>query len=256
VTTFKGEQGLSYIKIAVAVRHDHLGVKSDGLGSQTKLNGRMALFHRDLDIPIIARTSTKPFDRPISEPEENEKVQTIFFRIPVLAIPEIYDFGLVVEDQATGKMGVARQSLTIPSYESEEIMLSDIELVRSILPEGTTTESSGPPEMDLIPNPNKTFAQNEPIHFYYEIYHPHKNKNHKTPFTAQVSVSAKQDSANGFIWRVLSGFGRMVKERLVIKEFSFTLPDDLGGNKIGRSMALDMSGSPPGEYFRDGFRYW
>ncbi|MBI4552620.1 MAG: SUMF1/EgtB/PvdO family nonheme iron enzyme [Candidatus Latescibacteria bacterium] len=244
--TFRGSGNKSAVEVAFAVPMNQLGAVSDGKGAQTSLESRVTMTNAEWEDAASAATQFGPFTRPASIRPKEAGTELTTFQLPVSALPGEYTIAVSVRDAATRRVGIYRQPVMIPSYSSNQLMMSDIKLASSISP----TVKSGPfvrHRLEIVPNPTRTFAVSRPVYVYYELYNLRQDGDGKTNFKTDVTVTARQEQ-QALVWRILSGFGRLVEKPDQDKALTFSILDASASPTEARYTALDLSGSPPGRY--------
>lgn len=247
IASFRGEGNHSEVEVAIGVPMKQLGNVSDGRGGETLLDGRVAFIDAAWYDAAHASAQMGPFERPAATGGDDAATELTTFQLPVSTLPGDYTIGVSVRDAATRKIGIYRQKIAVPSYTSPYFMLSDIKLASSIRPVKRPRGAFVRNNLEIVPNPTRTFAANQPLHLYYELYNLKQNPEGNTQFETQVTVTAREPKRNLF-WRVMSGFGRLVEGPSRENALTFTIYDASQEPDAARYTEIDLSESPPGPY--------
>ena len=83
--------------------------------------------------------------------------------------PGSYNFAIEFLDEKSRNTSAQRTTLNVDSYKFDKLNLSDIVLASSI---DTTFEKTvfSTHNLEIIPNPTRTFSKDQPLYVYFEIY--------------------------------------------------------------------------------------
>ena len=209
IVTFKGEGPETYIEIAYVVPSHQLGAVSDGQGLHTWFDSHVVF--RDGDYNRMANVSKRigPIERSMEVMARKKIGVSLHTALLDMNAPAgSYRYAVEVRDEATGRIGIFEQMYTVPDYNSDSLMVSDIKLAMSIMPD----EGAGPfirHGLNIEPNPARLYQRAEPVHFYYEIYNLSLDAQGRTSYQVELEVTTKEPRHN-IIWKFLAGLGKLI----------------------------------------------
>ena len=247
VVSFQGEGNHSDVEVAIAVPIYQLGAQSDGKGTETSVEARVSLVNDDWHDAANAHAYFGPYTRPRVPKARDKGVVFTTFQLPVSVLAGDYQIATSVRDAVTRKIGIYRQPVTVASYTSPQLLISDIKLASAVT---STIRKRGPfirNNLEIVPNPTRIFAGNQSVHIYYELYNLLMNDAEQTSFRTEMTVTAIQQQ-QGVFGRLLSTFGQLITGPAQNNMLTFTLEDASTTSTTSRYTALDLSESPPGRY--------
>ncbi|MBT5872057.1 MAG: tetratricopeptide repeat protein [Candidatus Latescibacteria bacterium] len=246
--TYRGENGDTEVELAYTVPARQLGHVSDGQGERTWFKSFVVL--RDQELRRVTETMRNigPVERPPTEvPKRSAKtvVRTASLSLP--APPGSYRTSVGIRDSISQRIGIYETPLTVWDYSSNDLNLSDIKLALGVTPrsdDGAFVRHGH----KIIPNPSRLFQRSQPVFFYYEIYNLPMDSDGRTRYRTDLEISMKEQKMN-IVWRILSGFGRLVRKE---DEDSRTvlISYDGEGTKSDEYLytSVDTGDSPSGKY--------
>ncbi len=132
------------------------------------------------------------------------------------------------------------------NFKRSNLMLSDLLLASNINFNDKEAGSIKRKNINILPNPTKSFTQKGKIYLYYEIYNLDQNVNLETNFSQNIIVKNKSDESglekavNG----VLSIFGLNEKQKQLTISNNYQTHDP----DPQMYLQLDMSNYDPGNY--------
>ena len=208
IVTYKGEAE-TYVEVSYVVPSYQLGAVADGQGLNTWLNSHVVF--RDNDYNRMANVSDRigPIERPMEIVARNKigvglHTATLNMNAPAGS----YRSAVEVRDEATRRIGIFEQTVTVPDYIGDSLMVSDIKLAMSITPD----ERDGPfmrNGLKIEPNAARLYQRAEPVHFYYEVYNLTQDAQGQTSYQVELEVTTKERRRNIF-WKLLGGVGKLI----------------------------------------------
>ena len=246
--TYRGENGSTEVELAYSILARQLGHVADGQGEHTWFNSFVVLRDQELHRITETKVSIGPVERPPQEiPKRSAKsvVRTASLSLP--APPGSYRTAIGIRDSVSQRIGIYEWPLTVWDYSSNAINLSDIKLALSVTPQS----EDGPfvrRGNKITPNPSRLFQRAQPVFFYYEVYNLSQNESGRTAYRTDLEITMKEKKLNIF-WRILSGFGRLVRNPdkenqtvLISYDGEGTRPDEY------LFTSVDTGDSPSGDY--------
>ena len=209
MVTYKGEGPETYVEIGYVVPSHQLGTVSDGQGLKTWLNTHVVF--RDDDYNRMANVSKRigPIERSMEVVAGKKPGVDLHTAMLDMNAPAgSYLSAVEVRDEATRRIGIFEQVFTVPDYDSDSLMISDIKLAMSITPD----EGTGPfirHGLKIEPNPARLYQRAEPVHFYYEIYNLAQDAQGRALYQVELEVTTKERRRN-IIWKFLAGLGELI----------------------------------------------
>ena len=176
IVRFRGQNGQWRIDVNLGYPLSQLGRGPDS----TSVSIRRTLLVRDenedevfSEVGIIARNAGR------LGPDNQLMIEQKIIELP----PGAYTVAVTIEDQTTGKSGTYLKSLRLPEYIVPEIQeISDIEMasfVWSIYEPGSPFIKQ---EHMVMPLPSRVYLPDQPLAFYFEVYHLLLNEDGKTQY--------------------------------------------------------------------------
>lgn len=159
--------------------------------------------------------------------------------------PGSYYLAVQAIEERSGRTQVYGMPLRVPSYRQGKLRLSDIEMAASI------EQSSGEghfvkQNLEVIPLATRHYTQRHLVYLYYEIYGLSQDAFGQTDY--QISYRLKPRSGQSFGAKVLSGLGKLVGIDQTDEQIAISYDQTGDANNVVNYLALDLSGSEPGEY--------
>lgn len=159
--------------------------------------------------------------------------------------PGAYYLAVQAIEERSGRTQVYGMPLRVPSYRHGQLWLSDIEMAASI------EQASGEghfvkQNLEVIPLATRHYTQQHLIYLYYEIYGLSQDAFGQTDY--QISYHLKPRSGQSFGAKVLSGLGKLAGIDQNEEQIAISYDQTGDADNVVNYLALDLSGSEPGEY--------
>ena len=159
--------------------------------------------------------------------------------------PGSYYLAVQAIEERSGRTQVYGMPLRVPSYRHGKLRLSDIEMAASI--EQTTEKGHFVKQnLEVIPLATRHYTQRHLVYLYYEIYGLSQDAFGQTDY--QISYRLKPRSGQSFGAKVLSGLGKLVGIDQNEEQIAISYDQTGDADNVVNYLALDLSGSEPGEY--------
>ena len=159
--------------------------------------------------------------------------------------PGSYYLAVQAIEERSGRTQVYGMPLRVPSYRHGKLWLSDIEMAASI--EQTTGKGHFVKQnLEVIPLATRHYTQRHLVYLYYEIYGLSQDAFGQTDY--QISYRLKPRSGQSFGAKVLGGLGKLVGIDQSEEQIAISYDQTGDADNVVNYLALDLSGSEPGEY--------
>lgn len=159
--------------------------------------------------------------------------------------PGSYYLAVQAIEERSGRTQVYGMPLRVPSYRHGKLRLSDIEMAASI--EQTTGKGHFVKQnLEVIPLATRHYTQRHLIYLYYEIYGLSQDAFGQTDY--QISYRLKPRSGQSFGAKVLGGLEKLVGIDQNEEQIAISYDQTGDADNVVNYLALDLSGSEPGEY--------
>ena len=159
--------------------------------------------------------------------------------------PGSYYLAVQAIEERSGRTQVYGMPLRVPSYRHGKLWLSDIEMAASI--EQTTGKGHFVKQnLEVIPLATRHYTQRHLVYLYYEIYGLSQDAFGQTDY--QISYRLKPRSGQSFGAKVLGGLGKLVGIDQNEEQIAISYDQTGDADNVVNYLALDLSGSEPGEY--------
>ncbi|MDE2800563.1 MAG: tetratricopeptide repeat protein [Gemmatimonadota bacterium] len=159
--------------------------------------------------------------------------------------PGSYYLAVQAIEERSGRTQVYGMPLRVPSYRHGKLWLSDIEMAASI--EQTTGKGHFVKQnLEVIPLATRHYTQRHLVYLYYEIYGLSRDAFGQTDY--QISYRLKPRSGQSFGAKVLGGLGKLVGIDQNEEQIAISYDQTGDADNVVNYLALDLSGSEPGEY--------
>jgi len=160
--------------------------------------------------------------------------------------PGDYLFAIEIQDQSSKNIGRKRDKISVESFKSDSLKLSDIILavtIDSISKESEFTSRG----FEIIPNPVRHYKIGEPLYIYYEIYNLRLGPPGLTNYTVEYKINRLKKKRSAFI-RLFAGIGRLLGIEGKKEEIS-TLYSFSDVNTVEKQyLTINMETDEPGLY--------
>ena len=123
--------------------------------------------------------------------------------------PGTYEVQVQMKDLISGRTGIYRQDLTIDDYRPAELQISDIQLASTIADTGSTKFKKE--EVWIIPMPTRSYAQEQNVFAYFEIYNLTPDSFGQTRYKTEYKVRSSAMPSVGVFGAVASGLRTIFK---------------------------------------------
>ena len=206
---FRGQDGRTVLEIYYALPGEQIELVEKADSAYAYVRCAVAL--ADGNFTEIHRTAIKQI----------YGVATGFDRQKGAFLPEIlrlnvppghYELQVQAKDLTSDRTGIYRQSVDVPDYGDERLLLSDILLAASI-GEAGSMEKFQKGDIWVVPMPTRTFGKGQKIYIYYEIYNLKRDEFGRTRYKAQYRVRPVSEKSIGDLSVLLSGLSTLLKSR-------------------------------------------
>ena len=158
-----------------------------------------------------------------------------------------YTLAVQVWRPGTSLMGVYQVETPVPSYAGDTLMVSSIQVARTVAPaDSTDSDTFLRSGFKVIPSPGRVFYQAVPFFLYFEIYNLERDAFGQTRY--EVAHTVRDASQSPMLIRALSGFGRVFSggggQESVTIQYQQTGTRDWAGDYV----ELDLGKATPGLY--------
>ena len=170
MATFRGQGKQTVVELTYSIPVWQFGDVTDGNGSETFLRNQATL--RDsVSKPVFTQKFRfGPIERPkrrLSAEQSRASVYTL--AIDVQAPPGQFTAAVEMRDEALQRIGIYKKPVTIPDYQGDALMISDLKLSTGITP----TDRTGPfvrKGFNIVPHPLRAYGRGQLVYVYYEVY--------------------------------------------------------------------------------------
>ena len=237
---FKGPDGAVTLEVYFGIPVHELSFRPGEQGKPTAFLKRgFALF--DEDRRRVHRSS-RDMELYSERPLDTTQLAFVPAMERVSVTPGRYRMDLQILDLTSEKSQVYNQQTRMNSFEGETVMLSDIQLAASIRPHGGGEFAKR--DIQVIPNPSRTFLLNQSVFLYYEIYNLKKDELGATRYSVfyEIRANGKKPVRIDVIAALGKLLGRREEGEAINIEYDHVgiQADDYG------YLELDMSNTEPG----------
>lgn len=193
--TFRGHNGKTQLQINLALPIDNVALPRDP-DTVVVVERRTMLIHSHTK---EVHKTMNFIGLPIRDRERNQGFQALN-RIDQQIKPGEYELAIQTWRQNTDKMGVYRETITIPDYAKDHLMLSDIQIAHKI----TNASNVSNPRFvrgrwNIHPSPSAIFLPGIPLFVYFEIYNLTQNTFGATRYEVYYEIQMKNSDPNSTI---------------------------------------------------------
>ncbi len=205
---------------------------------------------------------TDAYQRPITESRDSAVVRPagpdrLTPRAWVRELPPgQYAYRVEAREAASGRSARALANLELSSYPAGQLLLSDILVARRIASRsgGGTAGTERRAELLIIPNASLTFAPDDTMHLYWEVYGATRDSAGTAHLEVSVAVNVTEVArAPQLGARILGGLADAVglsekgDDRVLLRyTFDRAIPDDAA--RIPNHLAIQLDKAVPGSY--------
>lgn len=146
----------------------------------------------------------------------NKLIDNIRFQVK----PDVYQYSLELVEEQNKAMFVSRDSIRIPDFSGNSLMVSDIILADKI-EQGVPNSNFIRNNLFILPNIRRQYKQNGVMYIYFEIYNLLPDEQDETFYIIENSLIA--DSHKSFISKL---FGKSASRATIVNAYSGKQPDD------------------------------
>lgn len=121
------------------------------------------------------------------------------------APPGSYRLEVALHDRMSGRQGRYRQDVVIEDYYDAGLQVSDLVLAWQVRLDGPQ-DKFRKGDLHVVPMPTRTYAQDQNIYVYYEIYNLTKDRFGQSNYQVEYTVGAKDDGLGGVISSLVKVF--------------------------------------------------
>lgn len=158
--------------------------------------------------------------------------------------PGAYHFALEVRDKRSNNIGLLRDTVSVDGYDSKDLQLSDILFASDIGP-ATEASSFRKGDVQIAPNPRKTYPRTRPMYIYYEIYNLLMDGFGRTHYQIECTVGPEVEERRGFS-KLLARLGGLVGIRRREGEITVTSENRGRSHTEYEHLRIDISNVPLG----------
>ncbi len=199
LATFRGENKGTDLEIMYGIPVMPADLRSSAEGYQGSYTRGLFLFDAEFN-DIHKQTEEQHYTRSML-PDSSEADQ-IADRTSVSLNPGEYLFSLEFKNHYSQNISIVRDELTIPSYRSDSLMISDILLASDIRANRYPVSSRD--SLHIAPNPAFAFEPGQMLHLYYEVYNLSTSpelRNTRFAVTTEVSTAKTPQGGLQKVWR-------------------------------------------------------
>ena len=159
--------------------------------------------------------------------------------------PGSYYLAVQAIEERSGRTQVYGMPLRVPAYRQGRLRLSDIEMAASIeqsSKDGLFVKQN----LEVIPLATRHYTQQHLVYLYYEIYGLSRDAFGQTNY--QISYRLKPRSGQSFGAKMLNSLGKLVGIDQNDEQIAISYDQTGDASNVVNYLALDLSGSEPGEY--------
>ena len=183
--TFAGTNSQTYTEI-------YLSFYQADLVYQVEDSSKVAHFTHILEITIgdsLIYSTERNYKNAITINEQTKNIGRFMDVFAYQLFPGEYNLKASLVDQVANKQGEYRMPIKVPAYK-QELTVSDIELSTQINKSNATTNFSSKNNMEIVPNPSRTYGLTQPIlYFYFEAYNLKLNKDDNNRYNYHYYIS-------------------------------------------------------------------
>ena len=203
---FRGTDGRTDLEIAYGVSIEDLFRLSDEIEGRDLKTG---MVRYDEGWHPVARDSNLVQTDTLWEEIPEGQIITV----QTLVAPSgSYQSALQVHDRIGYGFGVQRDSMKVQDFGVSGLKMSGIRLASDLVSSTIHLTDSRYESRALVPNPARTYALGEPVHFYVEIYDLEPNHDGERQYRIDIEIHEMEEDPSGhLIWRMLSKAEKLVR---------------------------------------------
>jgi len=244
--TFRGPEGQTTLHYAIGILPEDLGGFRSLTGAYAYIDARMELYTEDWQAVAGTRDSVGHI---ALRPQIEVRGNPMFVHQTSLSVePGEYLLSTYIVDRETGIRSAGDETVSLPDYSGNDLMVSDI------LPAARITEV-GPgrtgrfilDDLEVYPLPGRTLGKDEPLFIYFEIYNLTGDEYGGTRYSIEYVV-VESTSEDGSLKRLYQGLTRMAginrRRSVLSSEFERTGIE----NDVSIHLEIDMNAPPHDVY--------
>ena len=238
--SFRGRNGKTDLQINIGLPIDNVALPTDP-DTLVIVERRVALIG---GLSSGLQKVRQPIAVPISD-GNRYRGQLAMDRVDLEADPGRYELAVQATRRFTDLTGVYRQpTLTLPDYNSDQLMVSDIQIAKRITEASEASDSTfvrG--KWNILPWPPVAFLATEPLFVYFEIYNLTRDAFGATRYEIAYEVQTSADADGSILSTILPGIRKRTGETIQVRfEQTGTEPS------VYDYVELDVAGAKPGSY--------
>ncbi|MDE2999047.1 MAG: GWxTD domain-containing protein [Gemmatimonadota bacterium] len=116
-------------------------------------------------------------------------------RVDIAAAPGVYQLAVEAWRKKTDMLQVYQQTLELPDYRGEELMMSDIQIAQNVVEAREESDRKFVRQgWDILPAPSRTFYVGKSVFVYFEVYNLEKDAFGNTRYEVTFEVISKSTS--------------------------------------------------------------
>jgi len=202
--SFKGENGNTHLEIYYGIPQKYIQYNPDRGRFSAKIKEGFFIFDEDWndlrrEISVDEfRTDTFP---------DTSNIFHIVKQNNLEIKPGKYRLAIEIQDESSKNTGISREMISVESFETDSLKLSDIVFAEKIDTVTTNPEFSSR-GFEITPNPVRHYKTEQPLYVYYEIYNLRLTAPGITNYTVEYKIE-KYKSKRSAVVRLFSGIGRL-----------------------------------------------
>lgn len=226
VVDFRSDGGETRLDVSYAVSAASLALRRTPEGKGRVLIRSVAL--ADTSFSNVWRQ-----ERTVLFPED--EAELLYDVVPTNIAPGKYTMTLTVKEAGTGKRASETREIEVEDYKSDTLRISDLLLASRVGDySGRIRFRRG--DLEVVPQPSRTYRQEERLKFYYEIYNLQQDAFGATKYRVTTKVAA--------VGTNLTGVGAFRRARS--QEAAATI-EQAGSNPMERLyLEVDLEAARPG----------
>ena len=243
---FRADDGQTVLEIYYGIPTRDLAFRTGEGGTMADLSRGTAVYGEGGD--PVARVSEEVTVRSAGTAADTSAGSFVPEMDRIVLPPGDYRLAVQVMDRGTGRTQVYRQDRSLKDFTGDQLAVSDVELAArvSLVPEAQSRGRGRfvKGDVEVIPMASRTFAADQPVFIYYEIYNLARDEFGATRY--RISYEIRSLERKSVAARVLGGLGKMLSlddQDGVIRIEYEQLGEQAWENAF---LELDMANSEPG----------
>jgi len=202
--SFKSEDGNTHMEIYYSVPQKYIQYNPDRGRFSAKVKKGFFIFDEDWN-DVKREIYIEEFGEDTFP--DTSKIFHILDQKNLEIKPGEYQLAIEIQDESSENTGISREMISVESFETDSLKLSDIVFAAKIDTEITKPEFSSR-GLEIIPNPVRLYTTNQPLYVYYEIYNLRLTAPGLSNYTVEYKIN-KYDEKGSPVAKLFSGIGRI-----------------------------------------------